>query len=820
MAAHAAKRPRLHGPDRNRDPALSLASTSSLLESSRQAAASTPKLRSIQLEHENSLRQSALRLKSNWEDICQRYSRDFKGQDDIIDLQTGKVVVDNGHLRTLSEPLDDNTWALDGDDEYDDGNDDECEEGEEEEEAEDRDAETNLEMEIIGMMGGHRLGFQMRRDEGAEGTRADETEVECDAIDELFDELDARNTTAETETAGLGEKNRPPSKPQGSGSAQLEDQIRHDSLLSPVSSEPVEEPAHLPPRPAGKDLEKGHAEIPPSDELPPENVIIGLFGVERGSAMLAFARTLVEAGQVAEEGQLTPVSDYGKTLSEDLAGEVDPAEPATATTMGANDSDSGADTRKEAEASGFGVRLECTAGTGTPAELLEADENAPRAGALDAVDAAEHEVDMSEDELEAAPGDGTLHQPFIIEDSPEPTINPPTIEEPPQQPRPEAEMEEGETSAFGAREAETSILREPAIETEPAAHGPDAMEDVTNCLQADIDELSTILQPQPRSRIPITPKNQFRFKSRNIVSTRRKPSKPRHLGKQQQPQSSPLKPKQPYPSTPSEPPRNQARQPLNFWSALPDDPFYDPKWQDSHPDGEPLHEAFEQKKRLLQEHALRKGEQSSTAPDDDPTPPTSSPAKARKTPRAKRKAATPSTSRSRKAKLDEAAFESKLHTPRSGSFLQYLHRKSGGSAVKVNSNANDLADASASPSRAGSHGGANTLPETPVSKPQNEYGLSDSEDELSRELWSVQDKNSAGIQGMRKPKNSARRRGDALPLVVPDDPNPPTPSRNSGSVTNAGEDYEADQIPSAACGDPGYCCKKTICFKCIGDQTA
>lgn len=46
---------------------------------------------------------SQTRLKNSWESIIERYSRDFEGVADEIDTVTGKIVVDNGHLRTLME---------------------------------------------------------------------------------------------------------------------------------------------------------------------------------------------------------------------------------------------------------------------------------------------------------------------------------------------------------------------------------------------------------------------------------------------------------------------------------------------------------------------------------------------------------------------------------------------------------------------------------------------------------------------------------------------------------------------------------------------
>src|ERR1700760_4089875 len=41
---------------------------------------------------------AAFRLKSTFEDIFEKYGKDFTGVGDEIDLRTGEVVVDNGHL--------------------------------------------------------------------------------------------------------------------------------------------------------------------------------------------------------------------------------------------------------------------------------------------------------------------------------------------------------------------------------------------------------------------------------------------------------------------------------------------------------------------------------------------------------------------------------------------------------------------------------------------------------------------------------------------------------------------------------------------------
>ncbi|KAL3465299.1 centromere protein Scm3-domain-containing protein [Aspergillus heterothallicus] len=54
--------------------------------------------------------QNDLRLKSIFEGIFEKYGRDFTDVGDEIDLQTGDILVNNGHLNTLNE--EDNTGAI------------------------------------------------------------------------------------------------------------------------------------------------------------------------------------------------------------------------------------------------------------------------------------------------------------------------------------------------------------------------------------------------------------------------------------------------------------------------------------------------------------------------------------------------------------------------------------------------------------------------------------------------------------------------------------------------------------------------------------
>lgn len=51
-------------------------------------------------------RKNDLRHESNWTSIIRRYERDFSGIADEIDLVTGKLVVDNGHLKSMRGELD------------------------------------------------------------------------------------------------------------------------------------------------------------------------------------------------------------------------------------------------------------------------------------------------------------------------------------------------------------------------------------------------------------------------------------------------------------------------------------------------------------------------------------------------------------------------------------------------------------------------------------------------------------------------------------------------------------------------------------------
>ncbi|TID16893.1 hypothetical protein E2P81_ATG09450 [Venturia nashicola] len=51
-------------------------------------------------------RHNALRLKNRFADIIERYGHDFEDVGDVIDLETARVVVDNGHLSSMEGELD------------------------------------------------------------------------------------------------------------------------------------------------------------------------------------------------------------------------------------------------------------------------------------------------------------------------------------------------------------------------------------------------------------------------------------------------------------------------------------------------------------------------------------------------------------------------------------------------------------------------------------------------------------------------------------------------------------------------------------------
>lgn len=60
--------------------------------------------------------EAAFQLKSRFEDIFAKYEKDFTGIGDEIDLETGEVVVDNGHLSSMRSMKD---WIVEDDEEVD-----------------------------------------------------------------------------------------------------------------------------------------------------------------------------------------------------------------------------------------------------------------------------------------------------------------------------------------------------------------------------------------------------------------------------------------------------------------------------------------------------------------------------------------------------------------------------------------------------------------------------------------------------------------------------------------------------------------------------
>jgi hypothetical protein len=64
----------------------------------------------VQLERSRAV--ATYRLKSSWETIFEKYSKDFTGVGDEIDIKTGEVVVDNGHIRSLNDADDSRSECL------------------------------------------------------------------------------------------------------------------------------------------------------------------------------------------------------------------------------------------------------------------------------------------------------------------------------------------------------------------------------------------------------------------------------------------------------------------------------------------------------------------------------------------------------------------------------------------------------------------------------------------------------------------------------------------------------------------------------------
>ncbi|KAL8947817.1 MAG: hypothetical protein Q9222_005944 [Ikaeria aurantiellina] len=69
------------------------------------------------------------KLKSRFESIFAKYEKDFDGIGDEIDLVTGEIVVDNGHVENMVDEIDPGEEAISGDDEEVTSTDEESEEG-------------------------------------------------------------------------------------------------------------------------------------------------------------------------------------------------------------------------------------------------------------------------------------------------------------------------------------------------------------------------------------------------------------------------------------------------------------------------------------------------------------------------------------------------------------------------------------------------------------------------------------------------------------------------------------------------------------------
>ncbi|KAK6541124.1 hypothetical protein TWF694_008497 [Orbilia ellipsospora] len=851
--AHVAKRPRIHGP---KNPVLTLSSTSSLLESTRQATSTTPKLRNLQLEHENSLRQSAQRLKSSWEDICRRYARDFDGEGDEIDLETGQVVVDNGHLRNLTEQEND-TWAMDGFDEEDAGS-----------------ATSTLEMEILGMrpiLGRDDMGGPMLKDDEAEEIDVDEMEVDRDAIDDLFDELEELTMTASGK-AKVDEKKRREKEQKVHEIESPAVVAGLDSIPSPASSEPMEEESSST-KFVTKEAEKHGADLPSPEEFPPDTTIMGSLLSKLGvDGVLALVNQFADKAKPADlEGetfaaQLTPVSECGRPLAELLADEAErlamakeptpispsllPAEEQTLL-----DEEEVEDkepemlekvTKEESE-----LEVEPTVHVVDPTVRIEDNtenrfQEIPVAAVSDINGDANVSGTIQRETLDQCTESmlGSLQRPLALDDTPAPSReDTPAQDQNIHKPIPQAEsipllnqLPESESGA-SANESLPESSEPEANDTTKERPVSKEEELDPNYLYGDIDDLSTIITP--KRSVPVTAKNRLRgikstpSSAKKALSTSKKMPKKRRLSeiqtppqiqtssisKLKQPQTLPSRPKQPVfnpSSSATQRKSSDSKEPRNFWSALPDDPFYDPMWQDRHPDGEPAFEEFERRRVLLEGYKIKKMDQADSLDDDLIV--LSSPVAAKKTPTSKTYQ-TPETKEkktprsTRRIKKEEDTFESKLHTPRSGKFLEHLQKRLAEEKDAVKKEETEEATNGDDPSSKPE----NAAPEAPMPKIKNEYGLSDSEDELAREIWFVKDKD-VEVVGTRKQKRVGRPKGRAPPLVVRETPTRPfTPQKSNGIKTEENEVTNPNDKPFATCGDPGYRCEKTICFTCIED---
>ncbi|KAF3276924.1 hypothetical protein TWF970_006093 [Orbilia oligospora] len=735
--AHVAKRPRLHGP---KNPTLTLPAT-------------TPKLRNLQIEHENSLRQSAQRLKTSWEDICRRYGRDFDGRADEIDLRTGELVIDNGHLRGLEEDLE-NTWGG----------------GDDDEEGDDAGSATSsLEMELLArrpMLARDEMGGPMLRDDEAEEIDVDE-DLDRDAIDDLFDELEL--------TTGLtGKDKRRREKDQKILEAQesvQKEQNAQDSMPSPASSESAEQDED-------EDEDVMSTELPPvkqhginaetaasPDELPPDDIVLEYVSKLGRQRLLALVQTLqsteqrVEMEDPAIVAQLTPISDCGKPLSdqlgeavEKLAASKEPIPESTSeedvleSEQVAESERNGGGGLKPSRGSELSAALELPAGTVQCSEdgldygvavlplmisEVALDNNLVKA-TTEAVTCNISTLVEREREFIVEIGSEPEHKPKPALE-PEPEFEPELESEPQPQPQPQSQLEPGlepepeleseltaqlihnqilleEPRKEPVTDSNTAVDRELLGESQPPTM--DIQEPDPNFHYGDIDDLSTIIVP--KAQVPVTPKN-------------------RHYG-------------------------------IKSSSSL--------------------------------RKAISSRKQSRRRLSEVGTPKRIKKLKVTKEPR---------TPTSKRAKYEDEV-ERKLHTPRSGKFLEYVKQK----AAKERDGAEKEIAVEGLPDGTDGNTGAEPRADatiaTPTRRMRYDYGLSDSEEEDLLPINS-QDLQISSTQTQKRTRGRPRKA--LVPLIAPDPP-APSPKRLRSMGSSAVD-------PLTKCGNAGYRCGKTLCFKCTDE---
>ncbi|KAK6504073.1 hypothetical protein TWF506_002287 [Arthrobotrys conoides] len=726
--AHAAKRPRLHGP---KNPTLTLPAT-------------TPKLRTLQIEHENSLRQSAQRLKTSWEDICRRYGRDFEGKGDEIDIRTGEVVVDNGHLRGLKEDLEDTWGGGDDDEEGDDAG----------------SATSSLEMELLArrpMLARDEMGGPMLRDDEAEEIDVDE-DLDRDAIDDLFDELEL--TTGLT---GKDKRRREKDQkiPEAHESVQKE-QSGQDSMPSPASSEPVEqdedEEATSTEQPAVKENGMNDRTVVSPDELPPDDIMLEYVTKLGRQRLLALVQTLqgpeqqIEMEDPAIVAQLTPISDCGRPLSdqlgeavEKLAASKEPIsesvdmedalehEPEQVSEEGESGSgSSGSEIRRDSESPAAleplaeivqraEDGLDCGVEALPPTTTTEISLNASTKAALDTnIVKATTEVVTCKTSTSAE-----REWDFIIdiESALMPQLKPAPALEP--EPEPQAEPEPKPTSVQPINyqaSPEEELHRElvldfnPTIEREvPEESQLPTMENQQldpNFHYGDIDDLSTIIVP--KAQVPVTPKNR-QYSIRPSSSLRKAISS-----------------------------RKQGR-------------------------------------RRLSETGTPKRIKKPKAPKEPRTP------------------------TSKRVKYDDEV-ERKLHTPRSGKFLEYVKMKAAKErdSTKKDISVEGPSDAITSLTSAEPQDEATIA--TPTRITRYDYGLSDSDEDLV----SIESQDPQTSSSQAQKRTRGRPRKVPVPLIAPDLP-APSPKRLRSMGISTGNHL-------TKCGNAGYRCGKALCFKCSNES--